>query len=71
MQILLPVTLISMLLGGVIGYALNSKTSAQVTTAAVPEIKATPPAQVSQPTPSDEASVANPSWRRWHPLTDF
>jgi hypothetical protein len=70
-KILVPVALISMLLGGVIGYAFHPRASAHMLTAKVPERKATSPASTPQPTPNDEASVANPSWTRWRPLTDF
>ena len=70
-KILVPVALISMLLGGVIGYAFHPKPSVHMLTAKVPERKATPPASTPQPMPDDEASTANPSWKRWRPLTDF
>ena len=71
-KILIPVALISMLLGGVIGYAFHPKPSVHMLTAKVPERKATPPpVSTPQQTPDDEASTANPSWKRWRPLTDF
>ncbi len=66
-KILVPVALVSMMLGGAIGYAFHPKPSLQVITTTVPDRKATPPALI----PSDEASIAHPSWTRWRPLTDF
>lgn len=70
-KILVPVALISMMLGGAIGYAFHPKPSAQLSTTTMPGKKTTPPAPTLQPIPNDEASVANPSWTRWRPLTDF
>ena len=70
-KILIPVALISVMVGAIIAYAYHPKPSSQPSTTTVLEKRATAPAPAPQQTSNDEASVADPSWTRWRPLTDF
>lgn len=71
--------LIPVMLGAIIAYAYHPKPSSryhpkpssQSSTTTVLEKRATASAPAPQQTPNDEASVADPSWTRWRPLTDF
>jgi hypothetical protein len=70
-KILVPVALMSVMLGAIIAYGYHPKPSSQPSTTTVLEKRATASALKPQQTPNDEASVADPSWTRWRPLTDF